>query len=442
MNPVPTDAELLERGRKISRELRKRRLTLERNAEPLHSAPKQPDIYYESAPCGEYPIVALRTVPCDRYVQGDCGPCSYSARSYPVGLSREALHKGLIAQIEWLLEHFDEAVAARSDGTLEGYRVDGTPGRPWYMLQLAGESSFLRDAEVPPFYRRLILERLARFQKERGVNLHIMLETRPEHLLAAEESGELSQLAPLFAELNVVVNMGFEARDDFLRNVVFAKALELPVFERALGVAHAYGLDPGVFVFVGGELLTYHEQLAHTRQTLEYLQSMGVFANVMVANLQSFTLPDLLYDAGCYDLPEPYFLLDLIDALLEFTPQRPHAVTPFDWFLGGLVADPPPRATILDHPRRRTSISVTEKIKDAVGHLVQTGDEATYRREAVRLRSLPEFAWVARDTIEIDRETWRQRWAERLQIALGHLNSYDVRMHDHLSGHREAELCP
>ncbi len=83
------------------------------------------------------------------------------------------------------------------------------------MMQLAGESSFFRDAEVPLVYRRAILERLVAFQGERGVNLHLMLECRPEHLLAAARSGELADLAPLLQALDTVVNVGLECHDEF-----------------------------------------------------------------------------------------------------------------------------------------------------------------------------------------------------------------------------------
>ena len=103
-------ATLLARHRSLSRQLRKRRLALEREIEPLTGAPERPDLYFDHAPSGRYPIVALRTVPCDLYVKGFCGPCSYSARSYPPGLSSQDIYRGIELQLDWLLEHFASGV--------------------------------------------------------------------------------------------------------------------------------------------------------------------------------------------------------------------------------------------------------------------------------------------------------------------------------------------
>ncbi len=418
-------AQLLAQSRELSRELRKRRLRYEKREEPLRGAPEKPDIYFEHAPCGTYPIIALRTVPCDKYVLGYCGPCSYSARSYPAGLGRQELYAGLMGQLEWVLDHFDELFVTRGNGRLDGYHLREAPERPWYMLQLAGEGSFFRDAEVPPKYRRAILERLVAFQEKRGVNLHLMLECRPEHLLAAHESGELREIEPLLDTLDVVVNVGFECHDDFLRNVVFAKDLSRDLFSRAMAVAQSYRLDPGVFLFAGATVLTTSEMLDELERGLGYLRSLRLFANVMVPNLQIYTLSDLLYEIGRYRLPEPYFLLDLADRLLDFRPGRPHAVTPFDWFLGGLESDPSPRLNLLTNPRKSTSDSVTHAIHRCVLELVRTLDAACYRREAERLRAEPDYAYYLRGLARKDTRPWSERLAEDLKFAQSHMEVYD-----------------
>ena len=423
--PPAAPAELLAQSRELSRELRKRRLRYEKKDQPLHRAPIKPDIFFDHAPCGTYPIIALRTVPCDKYVLGYCGPCSYSARSYPTGLGQQGLYAGLMGQLEWVLDHFAELFVTRANGRLDNYHLREAPERPWYMLQLAGESSFFRDAEVPPKYRRAILERLVAFQEKRGINLHLMLECRPEHLLAAHESGELRELEPLLEALDVVVNTGFECHDDFLRNVVFAKDLSRDVFSQAMAVAQSYRLDPGVFLFAGATVLTTSEMLEEVDRSLGYLQELKLFANIMVPNLQTYTLPDLLYEAGRYRLPEPYFLLDLADRLLDFRPGRPHAVTPFNWFLGGLESDPLPRLNLLANPQKFTSDAVTHSIHRCVLELVRTLDDVRYRREAARLRAKPDYAYYLRDLTHKDARPWFERLAENLEFAQSHLEVYD-----------------
>ena len=399
----------------LSRALRKERLAAERGGEPHTGPVLRPDLYYDYAPCGRYPIIALRTVPCDRYIKGMCLPCAYSARTYVSGIGRETLYASLEHQLKWVLDHFDEVVARHANGKLEGYQLrQGMPDRPWYTLQLAGESSFFRDAEIPPAWRRRILERLVEFQEQRQINLHLMLECRPEDLLAAHESGELDRLNPLFRLLDVVVNMGLEYRNDWLRNRLFAKGLDLDIFERAIAVAHIHRLDPGVFVFAGAPVLTAAEILRETRHTLRYLERQRVFVNLMVPNLQAGTLPNLLWEMGLYELPEPFFLLDLADLAIEYRPCRPNLVTPFDWFIGGLESDPPPRYTILDQPRRATSDALTREIHGVVLDLVTTLDVATYRARAARLRGHPEAAGWRQAIQRRDARSWESRLSEIL----------------------------
>jgi uncharacterized Fe-S cluster-containing MiaB family protein len=408
----------------MARMLRRARLAREQAVDPLSGVPARADVYFDQAPSGVYPIVAFRTVPCDRWMRGACSPCSYSARSYPQGIGRDELYGSLLTQLEWLLDGFDEFFVQRSTGTLNGYGLRDAPDRPWYMLQLAGESSFFRDAEIPPPYRRAILERLLAFQDEAGVNLHVMIECRPEHLVAAARSGELDSLRPLLRALDVVVNVGYEASDDYLRNVVFGKELSEADFVEAMAVAIDHGLDPGAFVFAGSHILTTSEVLEQTSRTLSRLESIGVFANVMVPNLQSYTLPDLLYEIGVYELPEPYFLLDVAELVCSFRPARHRRVTPFDWFVGGLVSDPPPRYTVLDHPRRRTSDRVTEAIHECLSELIVTLDRDRFRKVAAQLRAMPDYRHHEEDLRRVDLRSWDVRLREMLAAAEDHVDEY------------------
>lgn len=422
-------ADLLARSRRISRELRKRRLKQESAIKPQESSLDRPDIYWDHAPTGTYPIIAFRTIPCDKYIKGNCGPCSYSARSYPAGLSSKTIYSSLMDQLEWVLGNFEELFVKRSNGELEGYQLRQAPDRPWYMMQLAGESSFFRDAEIPPEYRRKILGRLIEFQEEQKINLHVMLECRAEHLLAANDSGELEALEPFLRGLDAVVNVGYESHDEFLRNVAFDKDLRAMAFERAMRVAKERKLDPGVFIFAGTTFQTTSEILQGLSRDLGYLQSMGLFANVMVPNLQAYTLPDLLHEFGEYRLPEPYFLLDVADCLLTFRPVRNHPVTPFDWFIGGIESDPPPRLNILTNPSRQTSVEVTTQIHECLLRLVRNLDADEYRRETARLRAKPDYIFHSEGLAIKDGRPWQERLEANLAFAESHLEVYDSQIH-------------
>lgn len=425
---------LVQKAREISRNLRHRRLELEKTFCQMDSLPDKPDLYYDNSPWGQHAIVAFRTVPCRMYLKGYCTPCGYSGRAYPNSVDPSTLRDGLLRQIAWLLSHLDELFGCRRNEPHRARNAQTCADQPLFMLELAGTSSFFCDHELPPEIRQVLLERLVAFQQEREINIHLVLEMRPEHLVSAERSGELEKLHHLLRALNAAVNLGYEASDSFIRNVVYLKNLDDMTFQHAIAIAKKAGLDPGAFVFAGGYTLTAGETLYETKQTLDHLEKPGLFANVMVPNLQAYTLPDLLFEMGNYFLPEPYLVLDLIDMLAQYRPQRRNKITPFDWFLGGITADPPPRFNIFTNPCKRTSDAVSAAIHNSAYKLIDTGDWAAYLRIARSLRSAPDYQHHVEDLSFNDERPWTQRMNDALEFALQHLEEYDMRMKKQIIG--------
>jgi len=357
------------------------------------------------------------------FLKGFCTPCSYSARPY-TSKNHEQYEQSLDNQLDWLCNHFSEITIQKANGHLDGYRLNGPEDRPSFMLQLAGTSSFFRDAEIPPDFRRKILQRMLDLQDREKIKLHVMLECRPEHLVNAYESGELKDLAPFFSDLNVVVNMGFEFVDDWLRNHLFLKELDKKIFEHAVEIAKEARLDPGIFVFAGGHLLTVGEILAQTKKTLCYLEQLGVFANIMIANLQSFTLPDLLWEYDQCVYPEPFFLLDIVELAIKFRPHRNWPITPFHWFIGGLWADPPPRVTLLDNPKSKIPSLLTRQIYDCFQDFIKDGDVMRFHETSRKLKAHPSFMEYQRQLEYIDPRTWEERMATSLAFAREKIETY------------------
>ncbi|MBF0401726.1 MAG: hypothetical protein HQL90_13285 [Magnetococcales bacterium] len=433
--------ELKRRVVVISKKLRQAQTHLHQTLHPDLTTFSQADIYFEPGPGGEYPIVALRSLPCFHFLQGHCTPCAYSARPRPSPDRCRDPYPGLLEQVDDLLSRFDELFLHRANGQLPGYRTRRRKHGRIYMLQLAGESSFFSDREIPPEYRRDILERFLLFGDRYEVDWHLMLETRPEDLTKAAQSGEINRLQPLFEALNVVVNMGFEHENEFLRQVIFAKDLDRTVFLQALSVAQYHGLDPGVFLFAGGFILTPPEALQQVARGLAFLEAKGAFVNVMLPNLQAFTLPDLLYHAGAYDLPEPPWLLGLTNLLLDYAPHRPDGITPGHWFIGGIVAEPVPVGSIMDHPRRRCPPLLADRLLKLTRDLMLGGSREAFERACKDLTQNPDIKVMTGDCLpfngrlnpglswreEVSIQEWPQRTHRVLTLAEQQLDSYLTR---------------
>ncbi|MBF0436739.1 MAG: hypothetical protein HQL77_15390 [Magnetococcales bacterium] len=422
----------------ISRRLRQAQTHLHKTLHTDLTAFAQADIYFEPGPDGDYPIVALRSVPCSYYLHGYCTPCAYSARPRPSSDIRQDPYPALLKQVDNLLSRFDELFLHRTNGQLPGYRIRQRKHDRIYMLQLAGESSFFSDREIPPDYRRNILDRFLQFSNKHHVDWHLMLEVRPEDLVKASESGELDRLQPLLETLNVVVNMGFEHDDQFLRQVIFAKNLDQNVFLKAISIAKHHGLDPGVFLFAGAFILTPREVLQQMAHGLAFLETQGVFVNVMLPNLQAFTLPDLLYHADLYNLPEPTWLLGLMPLLLDYAPKRSDGVTPGHWFVGGVVAEPAPDGTIVNHPRLKCPQSLANQLLKLTHDLRLGGGQEMFKKACKKLYQTaktasmachcPVFNDILRGCSPLEGDlpvpTWPQRTHQALAIAETQLDAY------------------
>ncbi len=416
-------SDLISLAKDISRQLRKKKLGLESERKPTPGQLAIPDIFFEKNSDGTYPVVALRSYPCEKYLQGYCLPCGYSARCYPQTTSQKR-YDSLLDQLQWLLENFDSVFRKRATGELAGFHLKNAAQGDRYMMELSGESSFFSDREIPRRYRKKILTALCNFQYQNNSTFHIILETRPEHFLQAEKSGELKELAELLAQLNVAVNFGFEYRDNFLRNYLYCKDLALDDFIAAVNIAHKYHLDPGAFLFCGGCILTTQEILSEVRAGLTFFHEHDVFANVMLQNIQPFTLPDILWENDYFTLPKPFILLDIIDLLLDFCPERPGKITPFDWFIGGLTSDPNPKITLFNNPHKKTSDVITTNISACFYDLVRYSDVTLYRNRAETLRQTPEYKDYLSFKEKKDNRPYPERYKDMLLFAKSKLNEY------------------
>lgn len=329
----------------------------------LDVVPEAPGFFYEQGEFGDYPIFAYPGKKCDQYAAGFCTPCGYSGIPRSDRLKLSDFYHAQIDQTQYVLDHFHEIIESKQSGYLNKHRVyKRFPDGPTYKLQLAGESSFFRDAEIPMENRFQILEMFDRFSMQNKVNLHIMLEVRPEHLIKAEASGELDVYRDRgwIKNFTLVVNMGFECFDEVTRNLIYNKNLRLNALEQSVKIAKAYDLDPSLFVFLGGHSLNEAEILADTLKTLDYLQQLNIPPSLMCPNLQPYTINHLLYTYDRYNLADPRTIVKVVEICKDFKIDRQNPSLEVDWFFGGLEAEPAPWLTVFNNPKKITCESCSE----------------------------------------------------------------------------------
>jgi len=286
------------------------------------------------------------------------------------------------------------------------------------VLQIAGEGSFLRNAEIPADRRIEMLQMFADDAWKRQISVSYNLETKAEDVIAAEARGEFAKYGELGTQLNLSLAIGYESADPFIRNVIFAKELDERHFERAVSIALKYDLNPIAYVYAGGHGLSDSDILESVRLTVRRLRELGVGIYLMLPNLQPFTLPHLLWACGRYQLPSPDTVLRILEVMLDGAPRRssPHAwLGHSDWMIGGITATPDPVLTfygsIVDASmRKQLSIALDELQKeqdpeafrqavDVLGFVVSTDHNGSVDNAALSAR-LSNILTVAEEAVD------------------------------------------
>ena len=172
-------------------------------------------------------------------------------------------------------------------------------------INLSSLGSFFDDRELSSTAREAILREVA---KREHINL-IGVESR-----AADVTREKIQHSKaILRECCFEVGMGFESKNDFIRNVCINKGLSLHTFERSVKIIVDEGAHAVGHVLFKPPFITESEAIDDAIETIEYLNDMGVRRIVlMVCNVKKGTLVYELYNKGIYRPPWLWSILKTI----------------------------------------------------------------------------------------------------------------------------------
>ena len=330
----------------------------------------------ESIPCkpfggspiesiGPWPEIIYKGFRCPRSEEGLCTPCGYS-NIVKAPNDRVIVNKSLLSQTKFIIEFFDEIVLKnqRRKQPYPTYDKRYPNGRD-VMMALATTGSFFCDSELDKKTRVEILEMIRSYIKDKEINIQIFLESHTLDIIDFYEKGKFNDILPVLKELNAVIIVGLESTDNFHRNVLYCKNLQMGDFEKAVDIIkNKLGLIAGAFVFVGFHSMNEYETIADVRKTISYLSNMETMPVIMISNLKHYTMNHLLYVHNQYSLPDPRTVLSIVKMLKVFTSNM---LKTENW----LFADPgggPPDPTIhpFNNPRKITCDKCSKLIWKAI----------------------------------------------------------------------------
>jgi len=167
--------------------------------------------------------------------------------------------------------------------------------------------SFLPSSELPDEFQYHVYEDIA----SRSIVKQLMIEAYPSFI--AEK--KLREAKEILGSTDLMVGIGFESQDDYVRNVLLKKGIDKAFFEKKVKMMQRLGVQVFVYAFLKAPGLTEKEALEETLKTIEYLHNLGVDE---IALSSAFVPPggelESQYRAGEFRPPWLWTVLEIIKA--------------------------------------------------------------------------------------------------------------------------------
>jgi radical SAM enzyme (TIGR01210 family) len=285
---------------------------------------------------GPFPEFILKGRFCKRSAKGLCSPCFYSRLPERSLSSSDEFDKGYIEQIDYIIDNFDALVIENQLGKV-AFPVEGDKRVIGMVCTPTG--SYFDDKEYPLAIRKVNLGKIAQKVKETGCVFALHIESHADDVIEYFQSPDIEELE-LLKYLNTRILLGFESIDEFSRNVVYAKDLELTVFLDAVTVLRSNGFPVGAFVFAGLFSYTDLETIEDVTKTCLFLKENGISPVLMFANTQKYTIPDVLCSGKRYKLVDARTVLEIVKKMLDiFSADMKGSIDP--WFIADPMGGPP-----------------------------------------------------------------------------------------------------
>lgn len=317
---------------------------------------------------GPFPEFVISTFPCEKTMKGFCIPCFFSKVEMSDAESKE-VYGSFKKQIEYIIDNFDEYVIDYQCQT--GYAREMIKE---VTFCLACNGSIFSDAECQKEDRAYAFHRLLEEAKRRKLKTKVYLETCVSDYFEFMRSGECVELIECLRELGTTILFGFESADEFTREKIYIKSLNIHDFEVAYAFNERNGIGTGVFLYTGYHAMAENEIIIDFVKTLCYITDKNIIPVLMISNVQRYTIPYLLYKEGKYSIMDPLTAWTLFKLVIWFTRDKKCRGT-YQWLTGDVYGGPPiPDINVFSNHRKVSCESCSDLIRETIQYVRRSLD--------------------------------------------------------------------
>lgn len=334
---------------------------------------------------GSWPEFIFRGTFCRRTFKGYCSPCFYS--QFPIDKKEvgQKYIEMIRKQFDYVIHNFDELVIKRQ------YGIHKNEQESFITFVLTPTGSYFDDKEFPQFLRIEMLNKLVQKAKQCEMDFQLLIECHCKDWNRLDFSLDATKdEIRLLKKLNAKVLFGFESSNDYVRNILYNKNLDMDEFEKAYKKVKSIGLEVGIFIFAGLFSMNDFLTIEDVSRSIRFALDRKIMPVIMFQNVQQYTITDVLFRKHEIKLIEPFTVLEIVLCLINEVEERGYGQS--EWLIADPKGGPPvPEFNIFDCAQV-TSKENADQIYDMVYNLRLSRNFEKFKLEAQKLKSTKNFS--------------------------------------------------
>lgn len=184
----------------------------------------------------------------------------------------------------------------------------------YQLISVYNSGNWFANKEIPSAARQCIYQAIARSRCE-----GIMVESLPQFITPQA----IAEAKEHLGDKRLIVGMGLQSADDFIRNVCINTTCTKEQFERASRLLWENGYTAKAYLMIKPAFLTEREAVTETVQSIQYVAALGYEdVSVCPTRIAPYTVIAELAKRGMYTSPSLWTTIDVINEVGSESPAQ------------------------------------------------------------------------------------------------------------------------